>query len=80
MRDFDENLNQEDAPSLLLVDDDEAFCRVLSDALGRRGFKVYLAYDLAGAIDIATNNIPEFAVVDLRIGTESGLELVSKLV
>lgn len=73
-------VENEDAPSLLLVDDDEAFCRVLSDALGKRGFNVYLAYDLAEAISIATRNIPEYAVVDLRIGTESGLELVRKLV
>lgn len=75
-----QHVHNEDAPSLLLVDDDEAFCRVLSDALGKRGFKVFLAYDLAGAISIASENTPEYAVVDLRIGNESGLELVSKLV
>ena len=75
-----QNPHDEDPPILLLVDDDEAFCRVLGDALGRRGFKVLIAYDLAGAIDISTKYLPEYAVVDLRIGNESGLDLVNQLV
>ena len=74
------HIQQDDAPTLLLVDDDEAFCRVLCDALGTRGFNVYVAYSLEEAISISAEHIPEYAVVDLRIGIESGLELVSKLV
>ena len=74
------HIQQDDAPTLLLVDDDEAFCRVLCYALGTRGFNVYVAYSLEEAISISAEHIPEYAVVDLRIGSESGLELVSKLV
>lgn len=80
MQPLSTNAYLDDAPTLLLVDDDEAFCRVLREALGKRGFNVYVAYDLAEAISISAEHIPEYAVVDLRIGTESGLELVSKLV
>ena len=69
-----------DAPTLLLVDDDKAFCMVLSEALRKRGFQVHVAYNLAEALALANQCQPEFAVVDLRIGSESGLELVSRLV
>lgn len=69
-----------DAPTLLLVDDDRAFCMVLSEALAKRGFQVHVAYNLAEATALANQWQPEFAVVDLRIGSESGLELVSRLV
>ena len=69
-----------DAPTLLLVDDDRAFCMVLSEALRKRGFQVHVAYNLTEALALANQCQPEFAVVDLRIGNESGLELVSRLV
>jgi len=67
-------------PALLLVDDDEIYCRVLGDALGKRDYVVYTAHDLASALEIARARDPEYVVVDLRIGSESGLELVKQLV
>ncbi len=69
-----------DKPVLLLVDDDEVYCSVLGDALEKRSYKVHIANDLATALKLAREHEPEFAVVDLRIGTESGLELVEQLV
>ncbi len=38
-----------------------------------------VAHNLADALQLAHDNEPEYAVVDLRIGTESGLELVRQL-
>ncbi len=67
-------------PSLLLVDDDEVYCAVLGDALTKRNYIVHTAYDLDSALQIAQTQEPEYAVVDLRIGPESGLELVKQLV
>jgi len=67
-------------PSLLLVDDDEVYCMVLGDALAKRHYEVYIAHDLASALQLAREQEPEYAVVDLRIGAESGLELVKQLV
>lgn len=69
----------EEAPGLLLVDDDPTFCSVLGQALNNRGFKVYIAGDLAEATMLAEEHEPEYAVVDLRIGQESGLALIQKL-
>jgi len=68
-----------DCPRLLLVDDDEVFCQVLGEALARRGFQVSIAHDMAGAMHLARRDDPEYAVVDLRIGSDSGLELVKQL-
>ena len=66
-------------PELLLVDDDEIYCEVLADALKKRNYSVSIAHNLADALQLANRIEPEYAVVDLRIGTESGLELVKKL-
>lgn len=69
-----------DKPTLLLVDDDKTFCKVLKSALERRNFEVLTAHNIEKGIQLAEQNIPEFAVIDLRIGHESGLELVKKLI
>ncbi|MGD8630234.1 MAG: response regulator, partial [Gammaproteobacteria bacterium] len=66
-------------PVLLLVDDDEIYCEVLGDALRKRDYAVSVAHNLADALQLARDKEPEYAVVDLRIGTESGLELVKQL-
>jgi two-component system response regulator RegA len=68
-----------DQPVLLLVDDDAIYCQVLGDALKKRGYSVFTAHDLASALQLARSHEPEYAVVDLRIGMESGLELVKQL-
>jgi two-component system response regulator RegA len=66
-------------PVLLLVDDDEIYCEVLAEAMTKRNYAVSIAHNLADAMELASRIEPEYAVVDLRIGTESGLELVKKL-
>jgi two-component system response regulator RegA len=67
-------------PRLLLVDDDATFCMVLKMAMEKRGFDVFVAHDLDSGIAIADEVEPEYAVVDLRIGFESGLSMVKRLV
>lgn len=66
-------------PSLLLVDDDPVFCRVLSLALGRRGFAVTVAYDAAAALQQARIASPSYMVVDLNLAGDSGLRLIPHL-
>jgi two-component system response regulator RegA len=69
----------DERPSLLLVDDDETFCRVLRDALEARGYAVRVAHDVAQGVAAAQADPPEFAVVDLKMSGPSGLELVQRL-
>jgi len=65
---------------ILLVDDDETFCLVLNNAIERRGYAVATATNSAEALKLAQAHKPAYAVVDLRIGEESGLLLVENLV
>jgi len=70
---------REELASLLLVDDDVTFCKVLSAALEKRGFAVMVAHSVEQAIPVAETNPPEFAVVDLKMGSAPGLALVKVL-
>jgi two-component system response regulator RegA len=67
------------SPTLLLVDDDPTYCSVLRGALQKRGFEVHVAYDVEGGLALAEQAEPEYAVIDLRIGYDSGLTLVRRL-
>jgi len=64
---------------LLLVDDDEAFLRVLSRALQRRGFEVIGATSADSAREQAELHKPDYAVVDLKLGEDSGLDVIDAL-
>jgi two-component system, response regulator RegA len=66
-------------PSLLIVDDDLAFCQAMGGALGGRGFRVALAQSVDTALHAATNDPPDFAVVDLKMPGQSGLTLIPAL-
>lgn len=69
----------DECPSLLLVDDDEAFLKVLSQAMKKRGFNVTTAISAEQGFELAKQDPPEFAVVDLKMGGNSGLVLVRQL-
>jgi len=72
--------NHNSSIDILLVDDDETFCMVLNNAIERRGYTVETATNSADALKIANAHQPAYAIVDLRIGDESGLNLVENLV
>jgi two-component system response regulator RegA len=68
-----------DAPSILIVDDDDTLRERLAVAFRARGLDAKTAgnYDEARAMAIA--DPPELAVVDLRMPGHSGLELIREL-
>lgn len=66
-------------PSLLLVDDDEAFVKRLARAMEKRGFTVETAETVAMGKAIATARPPAYAVVDLRLTDGNGLDVVEAL-
>ncbi len=66
--------------TLILVEDDAAFARTLARSFERRGYTVHIAHDRA-ALDALLENVrPEFAVVDLKLGTGSGLPCIPRIV
>lgn len=68
-----------DGVTFLVVDDDEIFCGVLARALERRGYSVAAARSVVEAQQLILRRRPDYAVVDLRIGSDSGLTLVRQL-
>ncbi len=65
--------------TLLIVDDDAPLCQRLARAMERRGFVVTTADGVASGVAAASAHPPAFAVVDLRLGDGSGLDVVSAL-
>lgn len=66
-------------PTLLVVDDDEAFRTALGSALERRGFSVSLAGGMEAALNLSREKIFEYALVDVRMPGGSGIDLVRAL-
>ncbi|MBX3694325.1 MAG: response regulator [Steroidobacteraceae bacterium] len=63
----------------LLVDDDALFVRTLQRFLQRRGIESVTAADAGSALAAARAKAFDFALVDLKIGKESGLRLIKPL-
>lgn len=64
---------------ILVVEDDEFFCQRLSEAFQARGFATEAATSIEHAIEVAKSNLPTHAVIDLRLGKQSGLVLLKAL-
>ncbi|MCX7188902.1 MAG: response regulator transcription factor [Methylotenera sp.] len=69
----------DEKPTLLLVDDDAEFLSVLAPAMTKRGFLVTTANSAESAFELAQQEAPEYAVVDLKMSGNSGLVLVRQL-
>ena len=70
---------EQDGRSLLVVDDDVTFRTRLVRALGDRGLEVTAAGSYDEAMAAARQDTPELALVDLRLPTRSGLDVVRAL-
>ena len=69
----------EKARTLLIVEDDQVFLTRLARAMERRGFAVRTAESVADGVVAAREDAPNFAIVDLRLGDGSGLDVVTTL-
>ena len=65
--------------SILLVDDDKPFLNQLARSLARHGFISESATTTEQAVVWANNQPFDYALVDMRIGSDNGLNLVPKL-
>ncbi|HJU40238.1 MAG TPA: response regulator transcription factor [Tahibacter sp.] len=63
----------------LLIDDDAVYARVLQRSLERRGVTLAIAHAAREALELARQAPPDFALVDLKLGAESGLNLIAPL-
>lgn len=63
----------------LVIDDDVTFCSVLERALQRRQLVVATAHDAKTALAVAADFQPSHAIVDLKLGQDSGMHLIKPL-
>ena len=65
--------------SVLILDDNEVFRIRLGKAFESRNWEVYLAAGGAEALTLVSETAPDLAIVDLRIASENGLDLVPSI-
>ena len=65
--------------SLLVLDDDDIFRNRLITAMERKGFKAFGAASVSEAESLLKNNVPKYAVIDLRLNDGNGLQIVSMI-
>lgn len=65
--------------TLLIVEDDAPFLKRLARAMEARGFVVDTAETVAEGVAKARARPPKFAVVDLRLGDGSGLDVIEAI-
>ncbi len=65
--------------SVIIVDDDVAFCSALSRAFAKRDYLIIAAHSVAEIEDIKGLDEVNYGVVDLRLGEESGLNAIKLL-
>lgn len=64
--------------SVLIVDDDERTTRAMARVLGMQR-SVVVAHDGETALELARETRPDLAIVDLRLGAESGIDTIRAL-
>jgi two-component system, response regulator RegA len=65
--------------NFLVIDDDEVFSGILARGLTRRGYTVHQAHDGESALKLADTLPFGQITVDLHLGNDSGLHLISPL-
>ena len=65
--------------SLLIVDDDKAFCLRLARAMETRGFAVTAVSSVAEGLATISDAPPAFAIIDMRLADGNGLDVISEL-
>ena len=66
-------------PAGLLVDDDALYLQTLQRSLQKRGIASVTATSAVEALQIANAHALDFALIDLRLGADSGLGLIEPL-
>jgi DNA-binding NtrC family response regulator len=65
--------------TLLVIDDDEPSCRLVKAIFKEEGFDVSAAFDGATGLERVTTEKPELVLLDLKLGKEDGLEVLTQL-
>lgn len=64
---------------VMVADDDQDFADGLAAVLDMHGYSVELAHDIESAQSTAAEFRPHIAILDIRLGEESGIDLLDRL-
>ncbi len=67
------------APHVLVVDDDEELCELLELRMQHHGFRVTTEHTARDAIEVLEREVVDTLLLDLRLGAESGLDLLTEV-
>lgn len=76
VRYFDESAGRE---HVLIVDDDAELCQMFLEYFTRCGYDASAAKDAAEALVATQENSADIVILDVMLGNDDGLELLSKL-
>lgn len=65
--------------SILIVDDDEDFCRTLKDILQTRGYRVETEIDPGLVLDHMEKNYKLVVILNLKLGNTDGLDVLKNI-
>ncbi len=66
-------------PRVLLVDDDEALCELLSEYLESEGFSVHSVHDGAQALEVAQQETWDAIILDVMLPGMNGFDVLKRL-
>lgn len=76
----DPSLPQEERSHfILIVDDDEGICEVLSTYLRPRGYRILSVHTGAGALDLLAKETPDVVILDLRLPDMEGQGILREI-
>jgi len=70
---------EEAAPCILVVDDEETICEFLEMGLGHEGYRVERATDGAQALQLATQLKPDLIILDVMLPGTDGLDVCRRI-
>jgi len=68
-----------DIIKVLVVDDEVEVCELMRDFLRKKNYCTFGASSAAEAIELVKNESPHIVLLDLRLGSDSGLELLRRI-
>ncbi len=67
------------SPKIMVVDDEPEFCKVMSDYLCKRGYRVVVAYNTPEALSKIVDEKPAMVLLDIRLPRIDGIECLRRI-
>jgi CheY-like chemotaxis protein len=72
-------MREEDAPTVLIVEDDEDICELISFCLQNEGYRVIVANDGAVAVEVARRECPDLILMDMSLPKLDGISATQRI-